>query len=38
MVNKLAICASINVGKFRFQVLEATDIRKEYVRSLNEKL
>ena len=35
---KIAICASLNIGKLRFQVLEASDVREELVRNLKERL
>ena len=38
LASKLSICASVNIGKLRFQIFEATDIREELVRRLDERL
>ena len=37
-IQRFAIFAAIKIGKFRFQILEASDVREELVRSLKEKL
>ena len=37
-MEKIAICASVSVGKFRLQVLEASNIQEELVRNLKERL
>jgi hypothetical protein len=34
----IAICASLNIAKFRFQVQEASNIQEELVRNLKERL
>ena len=34
----MSICGSLNVGRLRIQILEASDIQEELVRNLKERL